>query len=77
MTSSPFLNDIRRFMRTRGYSLRIEKTCVYWIRFFIRYQKRRHPKEMGFIDAQADKPAIEHVVLNLLDQLPFAANTKY
>ena len=22
MTSSPFLNDIRRFMRTRGYSLR-------------------------------------------------------
>ncbi|WP_368501387.1 phage integrase N-terminal SAM-like domain-containing protein [Oceanobacter sp. 5_MG-2023] len=48
MTSSPFLNDIRRFMRTRGYSLRTEKTCVYWIRFFIRYQKRRHPKEMGF-----------------------------
>jgi integron integrase len=47
MTSSPFLNDIRRFMRTRGYSLRTEKTCVYWIRFFIRYQKRRHPKEMG------------------------------
>ncbi|WP_369855291.1 phage integrase N-terminal SAM-like domain-containing protein [Candidatus Thalassolituus haligoni] len=47
MTSSPFLNDIRRFMRTRGYSLRTEKTYVYWIRFFIRYQKRRHPKEMG------------------------------
>ncbi len=35
MTSSPFLNDIRRFMRTRGYSLRTEKTYVYWIRFFI------------------------------------------
>ncbi len=34
MTSSPFLNDIRRFMRTRGYSLRTEKTYVYWIRFF-------------------------------------------
>jgi integrase len=33
-------------MRTRGYSLRTEKTYVYWIRFFIRYQKRRHPKEM-------------------------------
>jgi hypothetical protein len=33
-------------MRTRGYSLRTEKTYVYWIRFFIRYQKRKHPKEM-------------------------------
>ena len=34
-------------MRTCGYSLRTEKAYVYWIRFFIRYQKRRHPKEMG------------------------------
>ena len=47
MTSSPFLNDIRRFMRTRGYSIRTEKTYVYWIRFFIRYQKLQHPKDMG------------------------------
>jgi hypothetical protein len=36
MTSSPFLNGIRHFMCTRGYSLRTEKTCVCWIRFFIR-----------------------------------------
>ena len=28
------------------------------------------------INTQTDKPAIEHVVLNLLDQLPFAANTE-
>ena len=47
MTSSPFLNDIRRFMRTRGYSIRTEKAYVYWIRFFIRYQKLKHPKDMG------------------------------
>ncbi len=28
MTSSPFLNDIRRFMRTRGYSS--PGACVGW-----------------------------------------------
>lgn len=47
MTSSPFLTDIRRFMRTFGYSIRTEKTYVYWIRFFILFQKLSHLKGMG------------------------------
>jgi hypothetical protein len=34
------------------------------------------PKRWGFINTQAEKPALVHVVLNLLDQLPFAANTE-
>ena len=44
---SPFLDRVRRTMRLRGYSIRTEKTYLYWIRFFIRYHKMRHPAEMG------------------------------
>jgi len=44
---SPFLDRIRRTMRLRGYSIRTEKTYLYWIRFFIRFHNMRHPAEMG------------------------------
>ena len=44
---SPFLKSISRTMRMRGYALKTEKSYLYWIKFFIRYNGRRHPKEMG------------------------------
>lgn len=49
MASSPFLNKVRTFIRVRvrGMSIRTEKTYIYWIRFFIRYNNCRHPSEMG------------------------------
>ncbi|MAS24708.1 MAG: hypothetical protein CMI08_19385 [Oceanospirillaceae bacterium] len=40
MSRSPFLEDIRTYMRLRGMSLRTEKTYIYWIRNFIRYHGR-------------------------------------
>ncbi|WP_422822058.1 phage integrase N-terminal SAM-like domain-containing protein [Vreelandella nigrificans] len=47
MASSPFLNEVRTSIRVRGMSIRTEKTYIYWIRFFIRYNNCRHPCEMG------------------------------
>lgn len=47
MASSPFLNEVRTSIRVRGMSIRTEKTYIYWIRFFIRYNHCRHPTEMG------------------------------
>lgn len=47
MASSPFLNEVRTSIRVRGMSIRTEKTYIYWIRFFIRYNNCRHPSEMG------------------------------
>ncbi|MFC3853241.1 integron integrase [Salinispirillum marinum] len=47
MASSPFLNEVRTSIRIRGMSLRTEKTYIYWIRNFIRFNKCRHPSEMG------------------------------
>lgn len=47
---SPFLESIRRTMRLRGYSIRTEKSYLYWIRYYIRFHKRRHPIEMGKVE---------------------------
>ena len=44
---SPFIESIRRTMRLRGYSIRTEKSYLYWIKSYIRFHKRKHPKEMG------------------------------
>jgi len=50
MASSPFLNQVRTSIRVRGMSIRTEKTYIYWIRFFIRYNNCRHPSDMGAIE---------------------------
>jgi integron integrase len=34
-------------MRLRGYSMRTEKAYLYWIRGYIYFHNKRHPKEMG------------------------------
>lgn len=44
---SPFLESIRQTMRLRGYALKTEKSYLYWIRYYIRFHDKRHPKEMG------------------------------
>ncbi|MFT2112464.1 integron integrase [Marinomonas sp. 2405UD68-3] len=47
MSSSPFLNFIRNELRLRGYSLKTEKSYLYWIKYFIRFHKLQHPHNMG------------------------------
>ena len=44
---SPFIESIRRTMRLRGYSIRTEKSYLYWIRYYIRFHKYKHPEEMA------------------------------
>ncbi len=44
---SPFLEGVYRYMITRGYSKRTVATYIYWIKYFIRFHKMRHPIEMG------------------------------
>jgi len=46
--SAPRLQDqFRAVIRLHHYSIRTEKSYWYWIRYFIRYHKMRHPLEMG------------------------------
>ena len=48
MNSSPRLMDsVRAAIRVRHYSFRTEKAYVDWIRRFILFNKKRHPRDMG------------------------------
>lgn len=49
---SPFLESIRRDMRLRGYSMRTEKSYLYWIRFYIHFIGKRHPKDAGAVEVK-------------------------
>jgi integron integrase len=41
------LDRVRTTLRTRHYSLRTEEAYVGWVRRFIRFNRLRHPREMG------------------------------
>ena len=41
------LAQVRDVFRQMHYSYRTEKTYLYWIRHFIRWSGRRHPRDMG------------------------------
>ena len=44
---SPFMQQLQQNMRMRGYSLRTEKTYLYWIRDYIRFHNRQHPNNLS------------------------------
>ena len=47
------LDQLRERIRYSHYSPRTEKAYVYWVRFFIRFHKLRHPREMGAREIEA------------------------
>jgi hypothetical protein len=44
---SPFIESIRAVIRTKQYSLKTEKSYLYWAGYFIRFHLLKHPNEMG------------------------------
>lgn len=52
MAGSPFIESLRAEIRVRGCSLRTEKTYIFWIKRFILFHGKRHPRDMG---ARRDK----------------------
>lgn len=44
--SSPFMDSVRRVLRTHHYSYRTEQAYLHWIKRFIFFHNKRHPKEM-------------------------------
>ncbi|ALO36387.1 hypothetical protein CMT41_17800 [Colwellia sp. MT41] len=47
MSTSPFLESIRHILRTKHYSIQTEKAYLLWIKRFIIFNHKRHPKDMG------------------------------
>ncbi len=47
------LDRVRQSMRLRHFSLKAEKSYVYYIRDFILFHQKRHPNEMGVNEIRA------------------------
>ena len=41
------LDQVRDALRTQHYAYRTEKSYLQWIRRYILFHNKRHPKEMG------------------------------
>ena len=46
------LDIVRDKIRFKHYSRSTEKTYVHWIKHYIFYHKKRHPKDMGKIEIE-------------------------
>ncbi len=53
LKSGRLLDQLRERIRYAHYSLSTERTYLYWVRFFIRFHKLRHPREMGAAEVEA------------------------
>ncbi|ARU28762.1 tyrosine-type recombinase/integrase [Cellvibrio sp. PSBB006] len=53
MAKSPFIEQLRGEMRLRGYSIRTEKTYLFWIKQYILYNNKRHPAELAASEVKA------------------------
>jgi integron integrase len=63
------LDEVRRLIRTRHYSRRTEDTYCDWIRRFILFHGKRHPRDMG-------KQELEAFLSHLANERNVAASTQ-
>lgn len=62
MSNKPKLLDrVRQAIRLKHYSYRTEQSYVGWIKRFILFHQKRHPKEMGKAEVEA---FLNHLVTN-------------
>jgi integron integrase len=65
------LDQVRDLLRVKHYSLRTEQAYVDWIKRFILFHNKRHPREMGVAEISAflTHPAVEkHVAASTQNQ---------
>ncbi len=67
--SPRLLDQVRDRIRIKHYSLRTETTYVHWIKRFILFHGKRHPKDMG-------APELEEFLSHLATDLDVAASTQ-
>ncbi|OGB92016.1 MAG: integrase [candidate division NC10 bacterium RIFCSPLOWO2_02_FULL_66_22] len=53
MPAPKLLDQVRERIRVKHYSLRTEDAYLHWIRRFIFFHGKRHPREMGAPEAEA------------------------
>lgn len=63
------LDQFSEALRNRHYSLRTEETYISWVRQFILYHNKRHPRDMG-------PDEINDFITNLVNRRTVAASTQ-
>jgi len=63
------LDQYSEFLRNRHYSLRTEKTYIAWVRQYILFHNKRHPREMGVAE-------INDFITYLVNQKSVSASTQ-
>ena len=58
---SPFLEEVRTIIRMRHYSIRTESTYLDWIKRFILFHGKRHPRDMAEPEVRA---FLSHLAMN-------------
>jgi len=53
VSTSPFMEMVRGEIRLRGFSIRTEKSYLFWIKQFILFHQKRHPQTMGRDEVKA------------------------
>ena len=71
-----FLDQLRQDIRARGYAYQTEKTYLHWVRRFILFHDKRHPREMDAVHINRFlshlgcqrhcSPATQRIALNAL-----------
>ena len=51
--SPKLLDQLRAALRVKHYAYRTEKSYVYWVRRFIYFHQKKHPRSMGTCEVQA------------------------
>ncbi|HEY9649127.1 MAG TPA: site-specific integrase [Coleofasciculaceae cyanobacterium] len=63
MTQPPRLLDrVRQAIRLKHFSLKTEKSYLYYIKDFILFHNKRHPREMGVEEIRA---YLSHLAIEL------------
>ncbi|RUR76791.1 phage integrase N-terminal SAM-like domain-containing protein [Chlorogloeopsis fritschii PCC 9212] len=55
------LEQVQDVIHLKHYSYQTEKTYIYWIRRYILFQNKRHPKDMGSAEIEA---FVMHLAVN-------------
>ncbi len=63
------LDQYRDAIRLKQYSPRTEKTYILWVRSYILFHNKRHPKEMGI-------PEIRQFITHLVSEKKVSASTQ-
>ena len=65
---SKLLDQIRDAIRVRRYSIRTEQAYLSWIKRFILFDNKRHPREMG---ERRDKAKVKSKKVKVKKQISF------